>query len=75
MVDATARHGQEALDEMLSLDAGARRAGEFAFGLNEAIQRFTGDGKGATAAGTESCSRPWAIKPAAQLPQVCQEAG
>ncbi len=43
VIEATARRGQDALDEMLSLDAGARRAGEFAFGLNDAIDRFTGE--------------------------------
>ena len=43
VVEATARRGQQALDEMLSVDAGARRAGEFAFGLNDAIDRFTGE--------------------------------
>lgn len=43
VVEATARRGQEALAEMLSLDAGAQRAGEFAFGLNDAIDRFTGE--------------------------------
>jgi aminopeptidase len=41
VVGATARRGQAFLEEMLGLDAGARRVGEFAFGLNEAIQEFT----------------------------------
>ncbi|MCY4087119.1 MAG: aminopeptidase [Actinomycetia bacterium] len=43
VVEATARRGSRALDELLLLDAGARRAGEFAFGLNDAISRFTGE--------------------------------
>ena len=41
VVDATALRGQAFLDEMLALDEGARRVGEFAFGLNESIQEFT----------------------------------
>jgi aminopeptidase len=42
VVEATARRGQEFLREMIGMDAGARRAGEFAFGLNEAVQDHTG---------------------------------
>ncbi|MDQ3891234.1 MAG: aminopeptidase [Actinomycetota bacterium] len=41
VVEAYARRGQEFLDQMLSLDEGARRAGEFAFGMNDSIQTFT----------------------------------
>ncbi len=41
VVEATARRGQAFLDEMLAMDEGARRVGEFAFGLNESIQEFT----------------------------------
>jgi aminopeptidase len=41
VVEATARRGQAFLDEMLALDDGAHRVGEFAFGLNEAIREFT----------------------------------
>jgi len=41
VVEATADKGQEFLTAMLDLDAGARTLGEFAFGLNYGIQRFT----------------------------------
>ena len=41
VVEATARRGQPFLEEMLAMDEGARRVGEFAFGLNESIQEFT----------------------------------
>lgn len=41
VVEATARAGQEYLRTMLSVDDGARRVGELAFGLNDAIERFT----------------------------------
>ena len=41
VVEARARRGQEFLDRMLALDDGARRAGEIAFGLNDAISEFT----------------------------------
>jgi aminopeptidase len=41
VVEASAVRGQEFLDEMLAIDEGARRAGEFAFGMNEAIREFT----------------------------------
>ncbi|MDQ3669293.1 MAG: aminopeptidase [Actinomycetota bacterium] len=41
VVEASARKGQPFLEEMLAMDAGARRAGEFAFGLNESIQNYT----------------------------------
>jgi aminopeptidase len=41
VVEATAAGGQDFLDEMLEVDEGARRVGEFAFGLNEAIDVFT----------------------------------
>lgn len=38
---ATATKGEEFLHSMLDIDAGARYLGEFAFGLNYSIQRFT----------------------------------
>ena len=41
VVEAEAAQGQRFLDQMLALDEGARRVGEFAFGLNEAVDRFT----------------------------------
>ncbi len=43
VVRATARRGAEALEAMLGTDEGARRAGEFAFGMNEAVTEFTGN--------------------------------
>jgi aminopeptidase len=42
VVDASASEGEDLLREMLAMDDGARRAGEFAFGMNEAVQEFTG---------------------------------
>ena len=41
VVDATAARGQEFLREMIAMDEGARRVGEFAFGLNDGIDLFT----------------------------------
>ncbi len=41
VVAASARRGRRFLDEMLALDEGARRVGELAFGMNEAISEFT----------------------------------
>jgi aminopeptidase len=41
VVEATAARGEDFLREMLAMDDGARRAGEFAFGLNDSIQEFT----------------------------------
>jgi aminopeptidase len=41
VVEATATRGQEFLREMIAMDDGARRVGEFAFGLNEAVPMFT----------------------------------
>jgi aminopeptidase len=43
VVEASAERGQEYLIEMLDADEGARRLGEFAFGLNEAITEVTGN--------------------------------
>lgn len=43
VVEARARRGEAFLREMLEVDDGARRAGEFAFGLNPGIQRATGE--------------------------------
>ena len=42
VVRARADEGEEFLREMLAVDEGARRAGEFSFGLNEAVSEFTG---------------------------------
>jgi aminopeptidase len=42
VVTARAERGQELLEEMLAMDDGARRAGEFSFGLNDAVREFTG---------------------------------
>jgi aminopeptidase len=41
VVEATAARGQEFLEEMIGVDDGARRIGEFAFGLNDAVTAFT----------------------------------
>jgi len=41
VVKATAAKGEEYLHAMLGTDEGARRLGEFAFGTNESVQRFT----------------------------------
>ena len=41
VVEATASSGEEFLQEMVGLDEGARRVGELAFGLNEAVRVFT----------------------------------
>ena len=41
VVKATAAKGEEYLHAMLDTDEGARRLGEFAFGTNRAIERFT----------------------------------
>ena len=43
VVEASARQGQEYLQQMLDLDAGARFLGEFAFGNNKHINRGTGN--------------------------------
>jgi aminopeptidase len=42
VVEATASSGQDFLREMVGMDDGARRAGEFAFGLNRAVTEYTG---------------------------------
>lgn len=42
VVEATAARGEEFLREMIGMDDGARRAGEFAFGLNDAVTDHTG---------------------------------
>lgn len=42
VVRARAEQGDEILQEMLALDDGARHAGEFSFGLNDAVTEFTG---------------------------------
>jgi aminopeptidase len=41
VVEATASQGQDFLEEMIAVDEGARRLGEFAFGLNDAVTLFT----------------------------------
>jgi aminopeptidase len=41
VVEATAARGQSFLEEMIGVDDGARRLGELAFGLNDAISTFT----------------------------------
>jgi aminopeptidase len=41
VVEATASSGEDFLQEMVALDEGARRVGELAFGLNEAVKVFT----------------------------------
>jgi aminopeptidase len=41
VVAAEAECGQAFLEEMLGLDPGARRVGEFAFGMNDAVGGFT----------------------------------
>jgi aminopeptidase len=43
VVEATARRGEGFLREMVGMDDGARRVGEFAFGLNEAVREHTGN--------------------------------
>ena len=43
VVAADATRGLDLLEEMLALDDGARRVGEFAFGLNDAVAAFTGE--------------------------------
>ena len=42
VVEAHASEGEDFLREMLAMDEGARRLGEFAFGMNESVQEFTG---------------------------------
>ena len=42
VVRAQADEGETFLREMLALDEGAKRAGEFSFGLNDAVTEFTG---------------------------------
>lgn len=41
VVEAQAAHGQSYLEQMLSMDAGAKRLGEFAFGNNPNVDRCT----------------------------------
>jgi aminopeptidase len=41
VVEASAARAQDFLEQMISVDEGARRVGELAFGLNDAIQLFT----------------------------------
>jgi len=41
VVEASATRGEEFLRQMIDMDDGARRVGEFAFGLNEAVPLFT----------------------------------
>ncbi len=44
VVDATASKGRDYLASMLDMDEGARRVGEFAFGTNPSIDRYTRNG-------------------------------
>ena len=41
-MEAHASEGEDFLREMLAMDEGARRLGEFAFGMNDSVQEFTG---------------------------------
>jgi aminopeptidase len=41
VVEVRAARGQAFLEEMLALDEGASRLGEFAFGMNDAVRQFT----------------------------------
>jgi aminopeptidase len=43
VVEASAARGEALLRQALALDAGARRLGEFGIGVNDGIDRFTGD--------------------------------
>ena len=43
MVAATAESDQEFLQQILAIDDGARRIGEFGVGVNDGIDRFVGD--------------------------------
>jgi aminopeptidase len=42
VVEAHAASGEDFLREMIAMDDGARRVGEFAFGMNDAVREFTG---------------------------------
>jgi len=41
VVEATAAQGEDFLRQMIAMDEGARRVGEFAFGLNDGITEYT----------------------------------
>jgi aminopeptidase len=41
VVDSSASHGLDFLRAMIAMDEGSKRLGEFAFGLNDGIDRFT----------------------------------
>jgi len=41
VVEATAARGQDFLEQMIDMDDGSRRVGEFAFGLNDGIVEYT----------------------------------
>ncbi len=41
VVEANASHGVDFLRGMIAMDEGAKRLGEFAFGLNDGVDRFT----------------------------------
>ena len=43
VVSASAESGEEFLQQILAIDDGARRIGEFGVGVNEGIDRFVGD--------------------------------
>jgi aminopeptidase len=42
VVEAAAARGQDFLGKLIGMDDGARRVGEFAFGLNDAVTEYTG---------------------------------
>jgi aminopeptidase len=42
VVEASASRGEDFLRELIGMDEGARRIGELAFGLNEAVAEYTG---------------------------------
>ncbi|HET7092017.1 MAG TPA: aminopeptidase [Thermomicrobiales bacterium] len=43
VIEASAARGEALLRQALTLDSGARRLGEFGIGVNDGIDRFTGD--------------------------------
>jgi len=43
VVEATAGQGREFLEQMIAMDEGAKRVGEFSFGLNDAVTAFSGE--------------------------------
>lgn len=43
VVESAATHNESALEELLSVDEGARRVGEFGIGMNDAVDTYTGN--------------------------------